>query len=107
MKLERLSYQFEARRFRSRRSLAYVKPGDLDAFFTSPDKLLSGKMNSSASGKELFPHSKSLEPKRLSMTPTFVPENVERRPGVSRSSGGVMAALSSSQQSNQVYEQSM
>ena len=40
LKLERLSTQFENRGFRSRRSLAYVKSEDLDAFFPSPDKLL-------------------------------------------------------------------
>ena len=40
MKLERLSYQFETRVFRSRRSLAYVKPKDLDVFFPSPGTLL-------------------------------------------------------------------
>ena len=39
-KLEHLSYQFETREFRSRKSLAYVKSEDLDAFFPSPDKLL-------------------------------------------------------------------
>ena len=39
LKLERLSTQFENRGFRSRRSLAYVKSEDLDAFFPSPDKL--------------------------------------------------------------------
>ena len=40
LKLERLSPHFENRGFRSRRSLKYLKPDDLDTFFDSPNKLL-------------------------------------------------------------------
>ena len=40
LKLERLSPEFEIRGFRSKRSLKYLQPGDLDSFFSSPNKLL-------------------------------------------------------------------
>ena len=73
LKLERLSTQFENRGFRSRRSLAYVKSEDLDAFFPSPDKLLlaerrvlEAELGNIRSGTA--PRSTGLEPKRLKMT---------------------------------------
>ena len=40
IKLEWLLPEFETRGFRSRRSLAYLQPEDLDLFFPSPTKLL-------------------------------------------------------------------
>jgi len=40
IKLERFSPHFEARGFKSKRSLAFVKADDLDVFFPSPNKLL-------------------------------------------------------------------
>ena len=73
LKLERLSTQFENRGFRSRKSLAYVKSEDLDAFFPSPDKLLlaercvlEAELENIRSATE--PQSTGLEPKRLNMT---------------------------------------
>ena len=38
--LERCSQQFESRGFRTLGSLKYIRPGDIDAFFPSPEKLL-------------------------------------------------------------------
>ena len=38
--LERCSQQFESRGFRTLGSLKYLRPGDIDAFFPSPEKLL-------------------------------------------------------------------
>ena len=77
LKLECLSTQFENRGFRSRRSLAYVKSEDLDAFFPSPDKLLlaerrvlEAELENIRSGTAS--RSTGLEPKRLKMTQNLV-----------------------------------
>ena len=72
LKLERLSTEFENRGFRSRRSLAYVKSEDLDAFFPSPDKLLLAERRVLEAELENIrsaaaPRSTGLEPKRLKM----------------------------------------
>ena len=40
LRLEKCSKEFESRRFQSLSSLKYLRPGDIDAFFPSPDKLL-------------------------------------------------------------------
>ena len=40
LRLERCSKEFESRGFQSLSSLKYLRPGDIDAFFPSPDKLL-------------------------------------------------------------------
>ena len=72
LKMERLSPQFENRGFRSRRSLAYVKPDDLDAFFPSPSKLLlaerrilDAELNDIKAENHRQPT--QLEPKRLNV----------------------------------------
>ena len=38
--LEKCSKEFENRGFHTLRSLTYLRPGDIDAFFPSPEKLL-------------------------------------------------------------------
>ena len=40
LKLEKCSKEFESRGFRTLESLKYLRPGDIDAFFPSPEKLL-------------------------------------------------------------------
>ena len=40
LRLEKCSKEFESRGFQSLSSLKYLHPGDIDAFFPSPDKLL-------------------------------------------------------------------
>ncbi|KAL9979392.1 hypothetical protein ACROYT_G017048 [Oculina patagonica] len=40
LKLEKCSEQFESRGFSTLESLRYLRPGDVDAFFPSPEKLL-------------------------------------------------------------------
>ena len=108
LKLERLSYQFETRGFRSRRSLAYVKSEDLDAFFPSPDKLLLAERRLLEAELEIIrkgtvPRSNFLEPKRLIMTLTTVQtvaDNfTERQQSSAHDHGRWMANSSSSEHS--------
>ena len=40
LKLEKCSKEFESRGFHTLESLKYLRPGDIDAFFLSPEKLL-------------------------------------------------------------------
>ena len=40
LKLEKCSKEFESRGFHTLESLKYLRPGDIDAFFPSPEKLL-------------------------------------------------------------------
>ena len=107
LKLERLSTQFENRGFRSRRSLAYIKSEDLDAFFPSPDKLLLAERRVLEAELENIrtgtaPRSTGLEPKRLKMT-----QNLESNAAAASCSteipdSSIYAGFSSRSESTQV-----